>query len=68
VCRKVFTSLFTIGHQEIVAGGEALLDSDGNWPGAIEYSRSTDLTAVLRRLDDRQASSRVRHKAAALCH
>ena len=55
VSEEVFTSLFTIGHHEIVAGGEALLDSDGDIGRALfSASRSTtDLTAVLRRLDDR---------------
>ena len=55
VAEEVFTSLFTIGHEEIVAGGEALLDSDGEVGRAL-FSASrgtTDLTAVLRRLDDR---------------
>jgi uncharacterized protein YhaN len=55
VAEQVFTSLFTIGHEEIVAGGEALLDSDGEVGRAL-FSASrgtTDLTAVLRRLDER---------------
>ena len=55
VTEEVFTSLFTIGHEEIVAGGEALLDSDGEVGRAL-FSASrgtTDLTAVLRRLDER---------------
>ena len=55
VAEEVFTSLFTIGHEEIVAGGEALLDSDGEVGRAL-FSASrgtTDLTAVLRRLDER---------------
>jgi len=54
VAEEVFSSLFTIGHEEIVAGGEALLDSDGEVGRAL-FSASrgtTDLTAVLRRLDD----------------
>ena len=55
VAEEVFTSLFTIGHEEIVAGGEALLHSDGEVGRAL-FSASrgtTDLTAVLRRLDER---------------
>lgn len=49
---EVFTSLFTIGHDEIAAGGEALLASEGELGKAI-FSASrgtTDLTAVLRKL------------------
>jgi len=55
VAEEVFTRLFTIGHEEIVAGGDALLDSDGEVGRAL-FSASrgtTDLTAVLRRLDER---------------
>ena len=55
VAEAVFTSLFAIGHEEIVAGGQALLDSDGEVGRAL-FSASrgtTDLTAVLRRLDER---------------
>ena len=55
VSEEVFTSLFAIGHEEIVAGGEALLDSDGEVGRALfSASRSTtDLNAVMRRLDER---------------
>ena len=55
VTEEVFTSLFSIGHEEIVAGGEALLDSKGEVGRAL-FSASrgtTDLAAVLRHLDDR---------------
>lgn len=55
VAEEVFTSLFAIGHEEIIAGGVALLDSDGEVGRAL-FSASrgtTDLTAVLRRLDER---------------
>ncbi|MCP4962412.1 MAG: AAA family ATPase [Actinomycetia bacterium] len=58
VARDVFASLFAIGHEEIVAGGEALLDSDGEVGRAL-FSASrgtTDLTAVLRRLDERASA------------
>ncbi|MBK7322590.1 MAG: AAA family ATPase [Candidatus Microthrix sp.] len=55
VSEEVYTSLFAIGHEEIVAGGEALLDSDGEVGRALfSASRSTtDLNAVMRRLDER---------------
>lgn len=55
VTRDVFTSLFAIGHEEIVDGGKALLDSDGEIGRALFSAsrKTTDLTAVLRRLDDR---------------
>ncbi|MCP3975338.1 MAG: AAA family ATPase [bacterium] len=55
VNEEVYASLFTVGHEEIAAGGEALLDSDGEVGRAL-FSASrgtTDLTAVLRKLDNR---------------
>lgn len=54
----VYASLFTIGHDEIARGGEALLVSDGELGRAL-FSASrgtTDLNAVLRRLDERAAA------------
>jgi uncharacterized protein YhaN len=57
VSEDVYSSLFTIGHDEIVAGGEALLSSEGEVGRAL-FSASrgtTDLAAVMRRLDDRAA-------------
>lgn len=54
----VYASLFAIGHDEIARGGEALLVSDGELGRAL-FSASrgtTDLTAVLRRLDERAAA------------
>jgi len=55
VAEEVFKSLFSISHDEIVAGGAALLDSDGEVGRALFNANSgtTDLTAVLRRLTDR---------------
>jgi len=55
VAEEVFKSLFSISHQEIVAGGEALLDSDGEVGGALFNANSgtTDLTGVLRQLGER---------------
>jgi uncharacterized protein YhaN len=54
----VYASLFTIGHDEIARGGEALLVSDGELGRAL-FSASrgtTDLNAVLRKLDERAAA------------
>ena len=58
VNEAVYGRLFTIGHDEIARGGEALLTSDGELGRAL-FSASrgtTDLTAVLRRLDERAAA------------
>ena len=55
VDEAVYASLFTIGHDEIARGGEALLVSDGELGRAL-FSASrgtTDLNAVLRELDKR---------------
>ncbi len=54
VDEALYASLFNIGHDEIVHGGEALLDSDGELGRALfSASRGTsDLNAVLRKLDE----------------
>lgn len=57
VDEAVYARLFTIGHDEIARGGEALLVSDGELGRAL-FSASrgtTDLNAVLRKLDERAA-------------
>lgn len=58
VDETVYASLFTIAHDEIARGGEALLVSDGELGRALfSASRATtDLNAVLRKLDERAAS------------
>lgn len=55
---KLFTSLFSVGHDEIVRGGEALLSTDGEVGRAL-FSASrgaANLDAALRKLDDRAAA------------
>jgi len=53
--QSVFTSIFSIGHDEIASGGAALLESNGDLGRAVfSVSRgTTDLNAVLRALDQR---------------
>lgn len=57
VDENLFSTLFSIGHDEIVRGGAALLANDGELGRALfGASRgTTDLNAILRRLDERAA-------------
>jgi uncharacterized protein YhaN len=55
VDKSLYESVFAISHHEIEEGGKALLDSDGDLGRAV-FSTSrgtTDLNAVLRKLDER---------------
>jgi len=54
----VYRSLFTVGHEEVAKGGEALLSSDGELGRAL-FSVShgaADLNAVLHEIDRRSAA------------
>ncbi len=55
VSEEVYASLFTVGHEEVVKGGKALLDTDGEVGRALfSASRGTaDLSAVMKKLDNR---------------
>ena len=55
VSEAVYASLFTVGHEEVVKGGKALLDTDGEVGRALfSASRGTaDLSAVMKKLDNR---------------